>query len=99
MNNFLEFIAEDRRLSILKILEQDAGYSINAHVLQRCLEAVGHEVSMDRLKTDLAWLEEQSLVRLDMVAGLHVARLTSRGTDTARGRIVIPGVRRPRPEV
>ncbi len=97
MGNFFKFVTADRRLMILKILEQDAGYSMNAYVIQSCLSAVAHEVSMDRLKTDLAWLEEQGLVVLKTVSGLHVAQLTIRGTDAANGRIVVPGIKRPLP--
>ncbi len=99
MGNFFEFITEDRRLMILRILAQDEGFSMNAYVLQSCLAAVAHEVSMDRLKTDLAWLAEQGLVGFEQVADLYVVRLTVRGTDVASGRTVVPGVKRPSPEI
>ncbi len=98
MGNFNEFITKDRRLMILNILEEDEGYSMNAYVLQSCLEAVAHEVSMDRLRTDLTWLEEQGLVNLETVGNLCVAKLTQRGADAANGRVVVPGVSRPCPE-
>ncbi len=98
MCNFNEFITKDRRLMILKILEKDEGYSMNAYVLQSCLASVAHEISMDRLKTDLAWLEEQNLLHLETVVDLYVAKLTQRGADAANGRVVIPGVKRPSPE-
>ncbi len=99
MGNFFEFVTADRRLTILKTLQEDPGYSQNIYVLQTCLAALGHETSLDLLKTDLAWLKEQGLVRLDLVAGVMVAKLTTRGDDVASGRTVVPGVKRPSPEL
>jgi Fe2+ or Zn2+ uptake regulation protein len=97
MGNFLEFVTSDRRLVILLVLMEDPGYSVNEYVLQTCLEALGHQVSLDRVKTDLEWLAEQGLVAASEVAGVKVARLTGRGADAATGKIIVPGVKRPRP--
>lgn len=98
MNAFNDLIAADRRLVILRVLEEDAAYSLNESVMQSCLEALGHNVSRDRVRTDLAWLNEQGLVTTEAVVGVQVATLTGRGADVACGKITVPGVRRPRPK-
>ena len=97
-----ELIDADRRLVMLRVLVEDAGYSQNEYVIQTCLEALGHNVSQDRLRTDLAWLAEQGLITVETVgANNHalvlVAKLTGRGADVAQGKTIVPGVKRPRP--
>lgn len=41
---FSELVDSDRRLVILRALEEDAGYSLNESVIQSVLEALGHNV-------------------------------------------------------
>ena len=95
--SYSEMIAEHIRLAILQVLEQDAQYAHNETVLQAALSAVGHGVSADRLRSELAWLAEQGLLAVSDVGGLQVAKLTARGGDAALGRTNVPGVARPRP--
>lgn len=98
MSVFTDMMDEDRRLVILRCLEEDSGYSLNESVIEDCLEALGHNVSRDRVRTDLAWLSEQGLVVIEHIVNVQVATLTSRGADVARGRVSVPGVKRPRPK-
>ncbi len=88
---------EHLRLAILQLLEQDADYAHNEIVLQGALEQLGHGVSFDRLRSELAWLGEQGLLVVTDVVGLQLAKLTRRGSDAAGGRTRVPGVARPRP--
>ena len=97
MNSFAEHVTADRRLVVLRLLEQAPDYRGNAYLLQRALDGFGHAVGMDRLDTDLAWLAEQDLLKLEAVGGVSIATLTQRGADVARGRVVVPGVARPAP--
>lgn len=97
-NDFAAHLAEDRRLVILRILLESSAYTANEYLLHSMVERLGHVVSTDRLHTDLAWLKEQDLVGVDEVAGVHIAKLLQRGEDAARGRTVVPGVKRPRAE-
>ena len=97
MNSFPELVNADRRLVILRILEEDEGYSLNESVIQSVLDALGHSVSRDRVRTDLQWLKEQGLVTVAEVVSVLVATLTARGADAATGRAIVPGVKRPRP--
>lgn len=95
---FSEFMDADQRLVILRLLAEDGDYSHNEFVLQDALALFGHNVSRDKIRTELAWLEEQGLVTLRDVEGVKVAKLTARGADTAAGRAIVPGVKRPMPE-
>lgn len=93
--NFASFLAEDRRLVILRVLSDMPGYRTNSFLLHTLLGKFGHEPSADQVKTDLTWLQEQGLVKIDDVEGVYVATLTTRGADVATGRAVVPGVKRP----
>ncbi|MGQ6078557.1 VpaChn25_0724 family phage protein [Serratia sp. IR-2025] len=90
-----EILDSDQRLVILRSL-LDCGDSANESVLQTCLQAYGHRVSRDVVRTHLSWLAEQSLVTLSNVAGCYVVGLTGRGDDVANGLAVVPGVKKPR---
>jgi repressor of nif and glnA expression len=98
MNDFARLVQEDMRLVILRILAEDADYSINEYILRQAMNYVGHNVSRDKLHTELAWLEEQGLLTVRDVMGVKVAKLTTRGLDTANGAAIMPGVKRPGPE-
>jgi hypothetical protein len=88
----------DRRLTILKGLESAVQYRANEFLLQRFCDAVGHTVSRDRLRADVAWLFEQGLIE-QQVGDVLVATLTVRGLDVATGRALCPGIARPQPSL
>jgi hypothetical protein len=93
---FAERLREDRRLVLLRVLADQVQYMANSSVLTMALSSWGHAVSRDQVKTELRWLEEQSLVRIDeLPADVLLAHLTERGHDVAAGRAVVPGVSRP----
>lgn len=94
---FSDFQTHDRRLVLLKALENSARYRANALLLRRYCDAVGHVVSADRIEADLAWLAEQGLAGVERAEGLTVATLTARGLDVATGRTKVPGVQPPQP--
>ena len=96
MNNFSELLDSDRRLALLKSL-MDGDGSLNESILQTVLDMLGHAVSRDKIRTDLAWLKEQGLVTLETIVNVQVAHLTDRGCDVAEGRAGVPGIKRPRP--
>ncbi|RMG56317.1 MAG: hypothetical protein D6717_06780 [Gammaproteobacteria bacterium] len=95
--SFPQIVIENARLIILQALEEDPDYSHNEDILRGVLEAFGHRLSHDRLRTELHWLAEQGLVGLEQVRDLLVVRLTPRGEDVALGNTRVPGVARPRP--
>ncbi len=97
--SFAKLVQEDMRLVVLRVLNEDASYSHNEHVLRSVLRSLGHTVSLDKLRTELTWLNEQGLISAVDTAGVMVAKLTARGLDVASGAVVIPGVKRPEPEL
>lgn len=96
--NFSALLDADIRLVVLRTLAEDSDYSQNEYVLGDVLALFGHRVSRDKLRTELAWLAEQSLITIEETGGVMVTRLTSRGADVACGAGTCPGVKRPRPE-
>ena len=98
MSGFAAILAEDRRLTILRTLAEDHDYSVNDFVLKRALAQLGHDVSRDVLRGDLAWLQDQRLLRVKQMddGAIWVATATEDGVDVARGR-PHPGVARPAP--
>lgn len=97
MKPFAEFLREDWRLVILRVLANALGYRANSSVLRTVLEKFGHSLSRDQVRTELAWLAEQQLVTVEDLGTVLVARLTERGQDVAAGRATVPGVNRPSP--
>ena len=98
--NFAEFQTQDRRLVLLRGLEGASGYTANSILLGRFCESMGVGASADRIRQDLAWLGEQSLVTFHEApapGAVVIATLTERGLDVANGRTVVPGVARPQP--
>lgn len=95
MSKFAQYLAEDRRLVILRILAEIPGYRSNSSLLTQLLGNFGHSPSRDQVKTELHWLQEQALVSVDDVNDVLVARLTERGADVAAGRAVVSGVKKP----
>lgn len=94
---FAQLIAKDIRLVMLRSMAED-GNSLNESMLHTILEMFGHNISRDRVRTEMRWLQEQGLVTIDQVAGILVGRLTGRGADVAEGRCKIDGVKTPRPK-
>ncbi|BBQ81704.1 hypothetical protein WP3W18E02_02330 [Klebsiella sp. WP3-W18-ESBL-02] len=90
-----DLLDQDQRLVILRSL-LDCGDSANESILQECLQAYGHRVSRDAVRTHLSWLAEQGLVRVTDVSGCFVAEITGRGDDVASGLASVPGVKKPR---
>lgn len=100
MKSFAERHREDRRLVLLRLLSEQPGYRANSSNLHAGLYALGIAGSRDDVATDLAWLRDQDLLRLEQlpeVDGLTIASITPRGRDVARGEAQVPGVRRPGP--
>lgn len=96
--SFQSTITEDRRLSLLLVLNETPGYSANAFLLRQAIEEIyGHSASLDQVRGDLAWLAEQGLVTTRSSGEVMLATLTARGVDVATGRAVQPGVKKPMP--
>ena len=95
--SFLDHMAKDLRLVILRLLADAPDYEANSSTLQSAVEEFGFRISRDQVHTQLAWLQEQGLLGVRNIVSVQVATLTSRGLDVARGRATVPGVQRPSP--
>ena len=97
-SSFQAHVAEDRRLSLLLVLNETPGYTANAFLLREAIGQIyGHSASIDQVRGDLAWLAEQGLVTVRTVGEVTLATLTPRGADAAAGRASVPGVKKPQP--
>lgn len=95
--SYNDIVDADQRLVLLRVLAEDGDYSHNEYVLQEALREMGHNISNDKLRTELSWLKEQRLITIDSRMTVWIAALTVRGDDVAQGRVIVPGVKRPRP--
>lgn len=95
--SYPEHVTEDRRLRMLRTLIDQPTYTANEHYIRAEITALGHNVSRDRVRADIAWLDEQDLIISQEVSGMWLATLTARGEDVACGRVRITGVARPHP--
>jgi hypothetical protein len=95
MADYWQHLNEDQRLVLLRILMQMPSYRANSSVLCSLLSQFGHAVSRDVVKTHLAWLQDQHLLRIETISDIMVATLTERGSDVAQGLAIQPGVKRP----
>ncbi|WP_448680565.1 VpaChn25_0724 family phage protein [Pseudomonas nicosulfuronedens] len=92
---YADFLRQDMRLVILRLLVEMPAYRANSSVLNAALDNFGHAISRDQVKTELAWLAEQGAVALEDIGPVVVATLTERGQDIAAGRARVPGIKRP----
>ncbi|OIZ37485.1 hypothetical protein BEH71_21580 [Citrobacter freundii] len=90
-----DILTEDRRLVILRSL-MDCNNEANESILNDCLDAYGHNVSRDVVRTQINWLQEQGLVTVEDLHGFFIVTITGRGQDVAEGRTRVPGVKKPR---
>lgn len=91
-----EVLNKHQRLSILLALGAQVGFTTNDSMLQCACEAFGNKMSNDKIRTHLAWLNEQGLVKLDEHSNYILAELTNRGQDVSEGVAVVPGIHKPR---
>ncbi|MCG8635434.1 MAG: ArsR family transcriptional regulator [Desulfobacterales bacterium] len=90
-----DVVRKHLRITILRILLESPGYTANNSMITDLTQNYGQRPSRDNVRIELSWLKAQGLVNTDGESKLIIASLTERGADVARGREVIPGVKRP----
>lgn len=95
MSQFAEYLREDIRLVILRVLAEMPSYTANSSVLAKGLGEFGHHPSRDVVKSEITWLGEQGLVTITKAEDVLVAKLTERGADVVHARTAVPGVKKP----
>ena len=94
---FADYLRQDQRLVVLRILSELPQFRSNSSVMANLLGEFGHHPSRDQVKTELVWLGEQNLIKVEDLGSVLVVTLTERGADVAAGRASVPGVSKPRP--
>jgi Fe2+ or Zn2+ uptake regulation protein len=90
-------VAEHLRITLLRLLAEQPDYALNDSLIRDMVPQYGFRPSRDSVRTQLAWLAEQGLVTVDCNGVCHVAHLTERGEEVAKGYATVPGVKRPSP--
>ena len=94
--SFGDHCKEEIRLVLLRSLNEFPSYRGNTSTLHRRLESLALSVSRDQVKTELYWLAEQGLIKIEEdLDSIMMVKLTTRGQDVAEGRIRTHGVLRP----
>ncbi|MDV7340985.1 hypothetical protein RYZ26_15370 [Terasakiella sp. A23] len=86
---------DDRRLLILRVLSKSRSYLANAALIQETLSDLGQAVTRDLIHGDLAWLDQQGLVRHQVTDDVHGGMLTDQGLNVSAGQLEYPGVALP----
>lgn len=96
MSGYSEHFASHLRLVMLRVLDENAGYTANTSFLRMAAGELGVPASDSQVRTEAAWLVEQGLVTAkELPMGVTVLTLTARGQDVATGMARVPGVQRP----
>ncbi len=93
---FKKKIAEDRRLVILRFLNEENDGMMSASLMQDALELMAHKVPRATVLDDAAFLEGLGLLRLEYAGTVPLLRLTCKGQEVAQGVITVEGVKHPR---
>lgn len=94
---FHDFLAEDRRLAVLRLLVECRG-SASESVIQKGLRALGHRVGVDRdiVRGDFRFLEDAGLCVIEFFQDkVMIAEISRRGVAVADGQITVEGVAEP----
>lgn len=96
---FEQMIREDRRLAILRLINEAPGKQINTSVLHAALLHIRIVVERHVMMDDLRYLQVQGLIELEQTAvnvDLYGIHLRGRGDDFLAGLFELDGVSRPR---
>lgn len=97
--SYAQTVRQHLRLTILRLLADDPDYTLNDSIITDLTPDYGFSPSRDQVRTELAWLRDQGLVRFDDDKSIIIAELTQTGADVAVGRAANPGVKRPSPRI
>jgi len=96
---FAQYVLEDQRLCVLRLLSDLPGYTSNSSALHSALKAWGHTLPRGEVVRQLHWLAERALVEVEMITtDVLVVRLLDRGLDVANGLVRHPGIKPARPK-
>lgn len=97
---YADMVREDRRLVILRLLNEATGKQSNSSVLHAGLMHLKIICERHELVDDLRFLQTHGLVDLEQLGDvnpdLYGVHLRGRGEDVIAGHVIIEGVSRPR---
>ena len=92
---FQRRIVEDRRLVILRYLDEEPDGRMSVSLMTDALEIMSHRVPRPTVLEDAGYLEGLGLLRVEYVGSVPMLRVTGRGAEVAKGLIDVPGVKKP----
>lgn len=94
--SYSDYVTQDRRLVILRILRGLESRRANHYVLRTALGEHGYKELPETIYNDLRWLAGQSLVGIeDLSGGIRLATVTALGEQVADGLVRVAGVATP----
>lgn len=96
MTAYLDYLMEHVRLAVLRWLQERPAHAGNDSLLATAMGELGLPITRDQLRAQIAWLEEQGLVRVQRPReSVLVVSLRERGAEVALGLAHVDGVQRP----
>jgi hypothetical protein len=97
MADYMEAIAADGRLIILRELTRQTDGRLNETILMSVLDSFGHRRSREWVRQQLRALKDVGGVAIAEAGSVMIAEITRAGTDHVERRAVLEGVARPSP--
>lgn len=95
--SYVQYEAEDRRLALLRILEEAKGCEANEEIIALMLRELGKRATRNEVRADFLWLKEYGLITIEEIVELQMATLTQRGQEFLLGMIIVSGIKPPLP--
>jgi len=96
---YAQYLLEDQRLCVLRLLADLPGYTGNSSTLHSALKAWGHVLTRGEVVRQLHWLAGRALIEAETITeDVLLVRLLDRGLDVAQGLVRHPGIKPARPK-
>ena len=94
--SYTDFVTQDRRLVILRILRGLESRRANHFVLRTALQSHGYSELVETVHNDCRWLAAQGLVQTEELdGGILLATISQLGEQAATGLVRVKGVAYP----
>lgn len=96
MSDYETMLAEDRRLVILRFLNEAVANTANEAILETAVHGIGHVVTREDIRSDLEFMQSRGCLTIEWFAyKVMVAKLTRRGQYVVEGKEVVHGIKKP----
>lgn len=94
--SYTQILSEDRRLVILRFLNDISPESANESVLETAANCIGIASIRKEIRADLNFLSDAGCITIEWFADrLMLAKLTRRGQYVVQGKETISGIKKP----